>query len=279
MKEVGKTLGSLGELRSEIIKRFGEEVNVNLNSIPGHRTLSITFVNSQLNDKSSDERNERAQQTVDIVKSHYPDIKSVDQIFVMFSKVATALGIFHSSSVIDQIAFDKEGKPIQGVITSAPFAPDTDEEAELKPRVTYSPTQNQTEIYLDGIQLEGVAGNGLTMVPRLTVTGNTNKETPSAPAFIRFDFASFAEKPMFPGLTDISLVGDQISYRTKGQFSTSRSNDGLASEFLYLNVPYSMFQQMIAGKVLTVKLSERKYQLTREQFHALQRMTQYVKKP
>jgi hypothetical protein len=72
---------------------------------------------------------------------------------------------------------------------------------------------------------------------------------PRRPPLFRFDFASFAAKPAFPGVTEVAFIGDRINYQTKGQFSTSRSNDGLASEFLYLTVPYPIFRQMIASKV------------------------------
>jgi len=276
---MGKTLGSLGEVRSEIINKFGEDnVDLRINSVTGHSTISITFINSHLNEKTSKDRDRRAQQTVEIVKSRFPQINSVDEIYVLFSRVTTSLVIFRSAIIIDYFAFDKDGKPVHGVFDSAQTYPGADpEEPALTPRVNYSPAQNQTEIYLEGIQLEGVAGNGLTMMPRLTATGDTNKVTPSAPAFIRFDFASFAAKPAFPGVTEVAFIGDRINYQTKGQFSTSRSNDGLASEFLYLTVPYPIFRQMIASKGLTIKLGEKQYQLTNEQVQALRKMTQYVK--
>ena len=280
VKEGSKTLSSLAKVRSELIKTFADNnIDVNLNSIPGHSSISINFVNSPLNERTVEERDIRAQQTVEIVKSRFGDIKSLNEIHVMFSREITYFVLFHSRRPVDFYSFDNDGRPIRGnVVASAPGpAIEMEEQLTLTPHLSYSPAQRQTEIFVDGIQLEGVADNGLTMVPHLTVEGDAHNVTPRAPAFIRFDFASFAAKPIFPGLTNIAFVGDQIKYQTEGQFTTSRSNDGLTSEFLYLTVPYSMFRQMSAGKALTLKLGEKNYQLTVEQLQALKKMRQYVK--
>jgi hypothetical protein len=124
VKDMGKTLGSLGEVRSEIINKFGEDnVDLRINSVTGHSTISITFINSHLNEKTSKDRDRRAQQTVEIVKSRFPQINSVDEIYVLFSRVTTSLVIFRSAIIIDYFAFDKDGKPVHGVFDSAQNLP------------------------------------------------------------------------------------------------------------------------------------------------------------
>jgi hypothetical protein len=271
-KQVGKTLGSLAQVRGEIIKKFGEDgVDVRVNSAGSYTTISITFINSALNNKPDAEREKRAQETAEIVKTTYSDIKSVKQILVSFMRAQTKFLVFHWNVVFDFHAFDNEAKPLDN-------RPGVEPIEHLRPSVVYSPTKNQTDVSVGGLQLEGVAGNGLTMLPRLTLPGDTSKATPRAPANVTLDFASFAEKQSFPGVTKIELIGDdKIVFQTEGQFSTSRSNDGLVSEFLYLTIPYSKFQKLVASKEFSLKLGEKKYDLTDEQLQAVRSMTTYVK--
>lgn len=282
-KEMGKSLASLTVVREEIIKRFGEEdVNVNLKSFGNQSSLSITFINSPLNEKSSEDRVQRAQETAELVKSRYPKIASIDQVFVVFSRVRTTLGIFHSVTFLDIHRFDNNANQLPSFVSGPEGPPEvvsewTAAEHLLAPRVSYSSQHNQTDIYLEGIQLEGTASKGLTMMPRLIVNGDTSKTTPRSPVYFHFDFASFSEKQKFSGLTKIIFVGDKLRYVTAGQFSTSRGNDGLMNEFLYLEVPYSMFRQLSDGKELTVEVGDRKYLLTVDQFQALRKMRGYVR--
>jgi hypothetical protein len=279
-KELGKTLGALAEVRAEIIKRFNEQdVNVNLNSSPDGNTFSVTFLNSPLNEAIKTARYQRAQETAEIVKAHFADIKTVERIFVSFTEGRTFLGIFHSWTVVDIFWFvrDPRTRDFEDFNNLSGDNPSTRiEEDPLEPKVTYLPARNETEIYLGGILLEGVAEKGLTMIPRIMVRGNTNKTTPDPPDSMRLDFASFADKPQFPDVTKIKFIADKV-YEFEGQFSTSRSADGLASEFLYLQIPYSDYRQIAQSETVTVVLGKKKFELTRQQIHALLRLTQYVK--
>ena len=274
-KQVGKTLGSLAQVRGEIIKKFGEDgVDVRVNSAGGDTTISITFINSVLNNKPDAEREKRAQETAEIVKTQYPEIKSVKQILVFFMRAQTKFLVFHWNVVFDFHAFDNEAKRLDTRPEVEPIEPIE----PLRSSVVYSPTKHQTDVSVEGLQLEGVAGYGLTMLPRFTVPGDTSKATPRAPANVTLDFASFAQKQSFPGVTKIELIGDdKIVFQTEGQFSTSRSNDGLVSEFLYLTIPYSKFQKLVASKEFSLKMGEKKYDLTDEQLQAVRSMTTYVK--
>jgi len=271
-KQLGKRLGALAEVRSEIIKKSGEVgIDVSLNSAGSYSGIYITFINSPLNDKALAEREKRAQETAEIVKTHYSNIKSVKQIVVSFMKSQTKFLVLHWNVVLDFHRFDNEAKPLEGNRQVEPTEP-------LGPTVVYSRTKNQTDISVGGLQLEGVPGNGLTLIPRLTVPGDTSKVTPRAPTDVTLDVASFAKKQSFPGLTKIEFIGDdKIVYQTEGQFSTSRSNDGLVSEFLYLTIPYTKFKQLVVSTKFSLKLGEKEYQLTDEQLQAVRSMTTYVK--
>jgi len=92
----------------------------------------------------------------------------------------------------------------------------------------------------------------------------------------------YCEKPLSLTIAESRAMVDaartnKIVFQTEGQFSTSRSNDGLVSEFLYLTIPYSKFQKLVASKEFSLKMGEKKYDLTDEQLQAVRSMTTYVK--
>jgi hypothetical protein len=87
VREFGKALGSLVELRENIMHKFGEDgVDVRVNSMEGRSTLAINFINSTLNDKDIVERQKRALETAQFVKDHYADIKQVAEILISHCK-------------------------------------------------------------------------------------------------------------------------------------------------------------------------------------------------
>jgi hypothetical protein len=277
-KELGKILGALAAVRSEIIKSFGEQdVNVNVNSNPNGTTFSVTFINSPVNEQNHALRSERAQKTAEIVKANYQDIKTVNNIVVVFSRARSFLAIFHSTAIVDVFWFDRDAKPrVEAGFNESGVGSTIPEEDPLEPQVTYSAARNETEIYLGGILLDGVPAKGLTMIPRIMVKGNTNKTTPEAPESMRFDFASFADKPQFPGVTKIKFIADK-NYEFEGQFSTGGSNDGTVSEFLYLQIPYADYRHIADSKAVTVVLGKKQFVLTSDQILALRKLTQHVK--
>jgi len=56
VKEATQTIGELMTVRNALQKRFGDEVSVNVNSNGHQSSLTVTFINSALNDKTRDER-------------------------------------------------------------------------------------------------------------------------------------------------------------------------------------------------------------------------------
>src|SRR5678816_417956 len=72
-KDLGKTLGELATVRAELIKKFGEQdVNVRANTFQNQTSISVVYVNSPLNQKTTEERAKRSQETAEIVRQHYP---------------------------------------------------------------------------------------------------------------------------------------------------------------------------------------------------------------
>ena len=93
-----------------------------------------------------------------------------------------------------------------------------------------------------------------------------------------FDFACYSAKSLFRGDTRIKFIADQkVVLETSGEFSSTRGQDGLYSEFLLLQVSYVAFQLMTSGKTLTFVLDDNHYELTSEQLQALREMTKYVR--
>jgi hypothetical protein len=270
-KDLGKTLGDLTKVRAELINKFGEQdVNLRVNTFQNRTSISVMYVNSPLNQKTTEERGQRAQETADIVKQLYPSIKNVSEIWVGFSRVTTRLVIFHYSEMLEVYGFDNEARALRDP-RMAPADPS-------QPLVHYSPSQNKTDISSSGIQLEGTTDNGVLVVPHFSVAGDANKITPKPPVEVALDFASFSEKPKFPNLTRLVFLSDnKIVYRTEGQFSTSKIAGDRYCEFLYLKVPTAAFLKISSGSVATIKLNEHEYTLTEGQFLQIQRMSDYLR--
>ena len=269
-KELGKTLGDLATVRAEIMKKFGEkDVNLRVNAFQNQTSISVTYVNSPLNEKTTEDRSKRAQETAQIVTQLYPSIKSVNQIVVGFARVTTRMFVFHWSEIIDLHGFDNEARALREP-GNAPVDPS-------QPEVRYSASQNKTEISSSGIQLEGAAGKGLTFVIHFSVAGNVNEITPKPPAEVSMDFASFSEKPKFPNLTKIVFLSDNKNvYQTDGQFSTSKTKADEYTEFLYLKVPTVVFLKIASGNTVKLRLNENEYTLTQSQLLQIKRMSDYL---
>ena len=270
-KELGKTLGDLANVRAELIKKFGEQdVNLRVNVAQNQTSISVVYVNSPLNQKTTEERAKRAQETADVVKLHYPSIKNINQIMVGFMRATTRLVIFHWSEVIEIYGFDNEARALR----DPSIAPSD----SSQPSVRYSASQNTTEISSSGIQLEGTTENGVLFVAHFSVVGNVNKITPKPPHEVLLDFAAFSDKPRFPNVTKISFLSDnKLVYLTDGQFSTSKVTADKYCEFLYLKVPTPAFLKITSGSTVKLRLNETEYTLTDNQLLQIQRMSDYLR--
>jgi len=276
-RELGKTIGALVEVRAQIMKKYNESgVDVRVNGSGRFSGISVNFMNSPLNDKAPGDRVRRAQETAEIVKAHYPDVKNVDQIVVSFSREKTALVVFHSWVVLDYYRFDNQARRLSDggeTYTSG-------NEDPTKPNTLYSPRRNETDVSSNGIQLEGTPENGLTMVPHFSLAGNVNRVTPNPPTTVSLDFASFSAKQRFPGVTKIVFTTNKkVSFQTDGQFSTSHLSDGMVSEILYLKIPRSDFIEITEGSDLVVELGDSGFRLAPQQVLQLQRMADYLRLP
>jgi hypothetical protein len=270
-KDLGKTLGDLTRVRAELIKKFGEEnVDLRLNTFQNQTNISVVYVNSPLNLKTTEERAKRAQETAEIVRQHYPSIKNVSEIWVGFMRVTTRLVVLHWTEMIEVRGFDNEARALS-VPDTAPLDPN-------RPELRYSANQNKTDISSGGIQLEGTPEKGVTVFPHFFVAGDANKTRPKPSDDVMLDFAAFSEKPKFPNLTKIVFLSDnKIVYQTVGQFSTSKTADDMYSEFLYLKVPTAVFLKILSGRIIKIKLNEHEYTLTESQILQIQQLSDYLR--
>ena len=272
-KDLSRTLTDLGQVRAQIIKRFGEdEVDLRVNTFQGETAISVHFINSPLNSSSQADRTRRAQETAELVKQYYPSIKKVSAIWVTFARVTSRFVVFHWTEVLDVHGYDNEARPLSDR-NNAPLLSDPS-----KPNVRYTANLNTTEISGSGIQLEGSPGSGVTMFTHFSVLGDANRVTPKPPKEVSFDFASYSTPPRFPNVTKIVFItDDRISHQTEGQFSTSTLADGTFSEFLYLKVPAAAFIKITNGTSVKIKLANHEYRLSEIQVLQLQRMSDYIK--
>lgn len=270
-KDIGKTLGDLSQVHAELVKKFGEpDVNLRVNTFQNRTSISVTYVNSPLNQKTWEDRVGRAQQTAEIVKQHYPAIKNVSEIWVGFMRVTTRLVIFHHSEMIDAYGFDREARALREP-GSAPADPS-------KPEVRYNASQNRTDISGSVIQLEGTAEKGVILVPHFSVAGDVNKITPKPPDEVALDFAAYAEKPKFPNVTKIVFLSDnKVVYQTEDQFSTSKIGNDMYSEFLYVKMPAAAFLKIASGSTIKIRLNEHEYTLREIEVLLIQRMSDYLR--
>ena len=270
-KDVRKTLDDLANVRAELIKKFGEQdVSLRANTFQNRTNISVAYVNSPLNQKTTEERAKRAQETAEIVRQYYPSIKNVSEIWVGFMRVTTRLVILHWSETIEVHGFDNEARSLREP-PPAPMDP-------TAPVVRYLPSQNKTDIACGGLLLEGTPEKGVTVVPHFSVMGDANKTTPTPPNKVSLDFAAFSDKPKFPNITKIGFLADnKVVYQTEGQFSTSKIADDMYSEFLYLEVPTAAFLKITSGNTVMLKLNAHEYTLTESQLLQIKRMSDYLR--
>lgn len=269
LKQFAKTVGEMQTLRVVLMKKFGEEIFVNINDAAERVTLNVTFINSALNDKAPEERARRAQEVANVVKTSYARANNLQAIWVFFVRQKTNMLVFHYTQTVDYFGFDKTaarlGRPPRETGIS-------NYGVELKTTATYIDSSNETDVSANGIQLAGVPGeNGLTVLPHYRFAGNVYTTNRRPPREVSFDFASYSNRTEFPQTTPITFFADGKQVLQKdGKFT------GTKTQFCYLAVPYPAFRKMIDGRQLTIKLGDKEYPLNRGQFAVLQQMGAYV---
>jgi hypothetical protein len=271
LKQVARTIGEMQTLHAALTKKFGEEVFVNISEATERITLSVTFINSALNDKSANDRAKRAQEAANVVKTSYARAQNLQAIWVFFVRQETKMIVFHYTQTVDYFGFDKNAARLT-TPSPASLPGISSYGVEVRTSATYLDKENESDISASGIQLAGIPGEkGLTILPHFRVKGDVRKAKSRPPREVSLDFASYADKSEFEQITAIEFIADGKSVlRTGGTFT------GTNTQFCYLTVPYSSFRKMIDAKQLTIKLGGKDYPLTPSQLSVIRQMSNYV---
>jgi len=268
LREVANSLTEVRKVYEALTKEFGETVFVNVNEGPrNHLALNISFINSALNSRSSDERAARAQRTADIVKQTYTRINNLEVIWVGFVRQETHYVFFHRSEMIDYFSFSKDGRRMssQSDTTEVP-----DPGVEVGVDVSYSRATRQSDVLVNGIYLQSERGGlVIRLVPHYTVPGDVRAGRVPPPEKVAFDFTVYAETPSGRQTVPITFLADKKP--------VLQMNADFYGNTCPVLVPYPAFSKMIAARELTINVGGKNYPLKPNEFAMLQRLGEYVK--
>lgn len=268
IKEAARTLGELQAVNYELTKRFGDDVNVHV-SQGANQVLTVTFINSPLNNKTSEERGKRAEETAQVVKANYARTKSLKEIWVVFIRQRTRYVVLHYSEGLEGFGFDNEGRPITPPKRLGYVAAPGDNSITAG----YAASTDETDISTTAnFQLDGEPGNyGVTVLPHFKLPGDARRKQGPAPKAVSFYFASYSKVPRFGGTASYEFIADGTPIM-QGKMPFSGSD----AEYGYVDLPYPLFRRLIAAKTAAIKLGEKEYPLTPEQLKLLKKMDGYV---
>lgn len=276
-----KSLSGMNALRQHLTQKYGDQVNLNLHN---SRYLNVAFINSELNHQDRAKRIERAQDAASFVARNYDDIKSIEQIWISFVATETRYLIIHYTQGIDSFGFDRSGARLSAPAAGNDPVVTTDVTESSDPRAPvarYSQAANRTDISVTRIQLEGDIKRGMALVPHYTVRGDarTLGAATTPPDFVVFDFASYADKPLFQQNPPLEIYCDG-RLALKGVASlvpTAESGfDETVGQFLSVQVSFKLLQRMADSKRVRIVLGQKQFELLPDDINALARITAYV---
>jgi hypothetical protein len=270
IKDAARSLGELQALNIELRNKFGEDVNVHVGQ-GASLILTITFINSALNNKTVEERGRRAQQTAQLVRTHYPRIQSVKEIWVGFVRQQRRFVFFHYSEGFEVYGFDNEGRRLALSYNTRNNPPSPAPDARIT--AGYAGSSDQTDVSTAAtMQLDGMPGGyGLTVMPHFQLQGDARKRQAPAPREAAFYFASYSKKPQFSEPAPIEFIADGTPViEGKATFT------GSDAQYCYFTVSYPVFRKLATASEVTIKLGAKKYTLTPEQLELLRKMDGYV---
>jgi len=268
---VVKTLSDLNAIRNHLTEKYHDEVGVNLMN---SRFLNVVFVNSSLNKMNQTERLERAQDAALFISRNYEGIKSIQQISISFVATETHFIFFHKTEGLGGFAFDRNGRRLGA-------ASETTEDLRA-PVAKYNESQNQTDISITRIQLQGNMNEGVALVPHFTVTGDARESTVPAPEFVILDFASYSRQPVFSRNAELAIVCDERpAVKGLAQLlpSSASGSEETIAQFLSVHISFKSFFRMSAARSVKISLGPKQFELGPDDIDALARMAAHVSPP
>lgn len=268
LKDAFKQLGELQTLQAALTNKFGGEINVHLSEGVNRGTLSVTFINSPLNDSSRQQRALRAAEAAQIVSAHYSRSTAINWIAVVFLRRQTQFVVFHRAQTLDSFIFEKDGRPTE---YTAPYLPAPLTDTEIT--AGYSPNDDVTDVSsASTLQLDGEPGGyGITVMPHFKLQGNANRKKAPPPEEVAFLVASYSRKPRFSEPVPVQFIADGKPVMQRA--ATFTGND---AQYCSIKVSYSAFRKMANAKEAAIKLGAKEYPLTPEQLQLLLKMDAYV---
>jgi hypothetical protein len=267
-----KSLTEINQLQQQLVNQFHEKrINVNLYNSD---SLTVTFINSPLNQGDRTERMKRAQETALFVTRNYPPARQLQSIAVSFAVQEKRYLIVNYFASIDWFPFDRNGALIPDVEPGEP-------EDLRRAVVRYSKQRNESEVELTRVQLDGDVdlGLGLALVPHFTVPGDAQaaNHTPHLPKWVGLEFASYCKEKRYSSDSPLKIKADgKVIYTGTARLMSSSMNNGSASEFLSQRISYQQFREMARAGEVTIILGAKEYPLTSDQLAGLRDMAKYA---
>lgn len=268
LRDAVKSVGELRALQNALTNKFGGEIDVYLSNSVNRGNLTVTFINSPLNDSTRQHRAIRAEETAQIVSAHYSRSTFVTSMNVVFLRRKTEFVVFYRTQLLDNFGFEKDGRPTK---YTAPYLPAPLTDSEIT--ADYSGSDDVTDVSSAAtLQLDGEPGGyGITVMPQFRLQGDARNRKARPPAKVSFYFASYSKKPRFSEATPIEFIADGSPViQDKARFS------GADAQYCYIEVSYSVFRRLVTASEVAIKLGAREYPLTPEQLKILQKMAAYI---
>ena len=273
-----KSLAGLNALRQLLIEKYHEDVGV---SLQNSRFLNIVFTNSPLNQQDSAKRAQRASETAKFAAVNYEGIKQIERIGIYFVVAETRYSVVHYSRSIDAFGFDKDG-------TAVAFAPNPEvvpsHEDLRTPIARFNSSRNETDVSITRIQLDGDINHGVALVPHFTVPGDARKSdmpTP-APESVVFDFASYADTPVFSDNAKMEIYcDDRLALNGVARLISGKPTEKAqgVGQFLSVQVSFKLFKRMAESRNVRIVLGPKRFELLPDDITALSAMSAYVHRP
>ena len=276
-----KDLRDLGKLRQQLMEKFHEkDIGVHLQN---SAYLTISFINSPLNDQGADQRTARAAEAAQFAARNFASARRIQGIWVAFVAGETRFIVFHYSRTLGVFAFNNRGEPMKRPEPEN-IAPSNDE--PLSPNVRFNEARNETYISLMRIQLAGDPNHdGLALVPSFTAKGDARGPVRNAiaPDYVTLDLASYADRKLFSSDMPLAIACDRgPEFLTTAHLlvpTDAGASDKSTAQFLTAQVPFAEFAKMGESRSVRIRLGPQQYELKSEEVAALKNLAGFVSPP